>query len=123
MRNLIEKLIADGGEFLYIVRRPGETAAGLASGAELLEACYNTSNITRSIHYAALDVAGAARWYEPEDAEEWATEALIVADDMVTIDEVVDMANRARTHAGQPHVSVEAILSAYIAAKHGADHE
>ena len=123
MRNLIEKLLADGGEYLYIVQRPGETAVGIDSGADLLNASYNTKDIGRAMHYAALDAAGAVRWYEPEDAEKWAAEALIVAGDVVSVGDVVSMANRARTRAGMSRVSSEAILSAYINAKHGGSHE
>lgn len=72
MRNLIEKLLADGGEYLYIVRRPGETAVGVESGPALLRACYNTEDIGR---------------------------------------------------AGMSRMSTEAVLTAYMKAKHGGSHE
>lgn len=123
MRNLIEKLLADGGEYLYIVQRPGETAIGVESGPALLYASYNTEDIGRAMHYAALDVSGGVRWYEPEDAEKWAAEALIVAGSAVSIGDVISMANRARTRSGLPRVSAESILSSYMKAKHGARHE
>lgn len=119
MRNLIEKLLADGGEYLYIVQRPGETAVGVDSGASLLQASYNTEDVGRAMHYAALDVSGGVRWYEPEDAEKWAADALTVVGSMVSVGDVVSMANRARTRVGLPRVSAESILSAYIKAKHG----
>lgn len=123
MRNLIEKLLADGGEYLYIVQRPGETAVGVDSGAALLQASYNTEDVGRAMHYAALDVAGGVRWYEPEDADKWVTDALTVVGSIVSVGDVVSIANRARTRAGLPRVSAESILSAYIKAKHGGSHE
>lgn len=123
MRNLIEKLLADGGEYLYIVQRPGETAVGVNSGASLLQASYNTEDVGRVMHYAALDVSGGVRWYEPEDAEKWATETLIVAGSAVSVGDVISMANRARTRSGLPLVSAESILSAYTKIKHGGRHE
>lgn len=123
MRNLIEKLLADGSEYLYIVQRPGETAVGVESGAALLEASYNTEDVGRAMHYAALDVAGGVRWYEPKDAEKWAADALTVVGSVVSVGDVVSMANRARTRVGMPSVSAESILSAYVKAKHGARHE
>ena len=123
MRNLIEKLLADGSEYLYIVRRPGETAVGIESGPALLQACYNTEDVGRAMHYAALDVAGGVRWYDPEDADKWAAEALIVAGGAATVGDVISMANRARTRSGLPHVSAESILSSYTKTKHGARHE
>lgn len=123
MRNLIEKLLADGGEYLYIVQRPGETVIGVESGPALLQACYNTEDIGRAMHYAALDVAGGVRWYEPEDADKWAAEALIVAGSSIDVEDVLDIANGARTRAGMSRVSTEAVLTAYMKAKHGACHE
>ncbi len=123
MRNLIEKLLADGGEYLYIVKRPGEIAVGVESGAALLQASYNTEDIGRAMHYAALDVADGVRWYEPEDAEEWAAEALIVAGSSIDVEDVLDIANGTRTRAGMSRVSTEAVLTAYMKAKHGARHE
>ena len=123
MHNLIEKLLADGSEYLYIVRRPGETSIGVESGPALLQASYNTEDIGRAMHYAALDVSGGVRWYEPEDAEKWAAEALIVAGSVVSVGDVISMANRARTRSGLPRVSAESILSSYMRAKHGARHE
>lgn len=123
MRNLIEKLLADGSEYLYIVQRPGETAVGVESGAALLQESYNTEDIGRAMHYAALDVAGGVRWYEPEDAEKWAADALTVVGSAVSVGDVVSMANRARTRVGLPRVSAESILSTYIKAKHGGSHE
>ena len=123
MRNLIEKLLADGGEYLYIVRRPGETAIGVESGVALLQASYNTEDIGRAMHYAALDVSGGVRWYEPEDAEKWAAEALIVAGSSIDVENVLDIANGARTRAGMSRVSTEAVLTTYMKAKHGACHE
>lgn len=123
MRNLIEKLLADGGEYLYIVQRPGETAVDVDSGASLLQACFNTEDVGRAMHYAALDVSGGVRWYEPEDAEKWAAEALIVAGSVVSVGDVISMANRARTRSGLPRVSAESILSSYMKTKHGSGHE
>lgn len=123
MRNLIEKLLADGSEYLYIVRRPGETAIGVESGPALLQACYNTEDIGRAMHYAALDVSGGVRWYEPEDADKWAAEALIVAGSSIDVEDVLDIANGARTRAGMSRVSTEAVLTAYMKAKHGGGHE
>lgn len=93
MRNLIEKLLADGSEYLYIVQRPGEIAVG------------------------------GVRWYEPEDADKWAAEALAIAGSAVSVGDVISIANRARTRSGLPRVSTETILSAYIKAKHGGNHE
>lgn len=123
MRNLIEKLLADGGEYLYIVQRRGETAVGVNSGTSLLQASYNTEDVGRVMHYAALNVSGGVRWYEPEDAEKWAAEALIVAGSAVSVGDVISMANRARTRSGLPRVSAESILSAYTKIKHGGRHE
>lgn len=123
MRNLIEKLLADGSEYLYIVQRPGEIAVGVDSGASLLQVSYNTEDVGRAMHYAALDVAGGVRWYEPEDADKWAAEALIVAGSVVSVGDVISMANRARTRAGMSRVSAEAVLTAYMQAKHGGGHE
>jgi hypothetical protein len=123
MRNLIEKLLADGSEYLYIVQRPGETAVGVESGPALLQACYNTEDIGRAMHYAALDVSGGVRWYEPEDAEKWAAEALIVAGSSIDVEDVLDIANGARIRVGTSRVSTEAVLTAYMKAKHGANHE
>lgn len=119
MRNLIEKLLADGGEYLYIVRRPGETAVGVDSGASLLQAYCNIEEVGRAMHYAALDVAGSVRWYEPRDAEKWAAEALIVVGSSIDVEDVLDIANGARTRAGMSRVSTEAVLTAYVKAKHG----
>ena len=123
MRNLIEKLLADGSEYLYIVQRPGETAVGVYSGAALLQASYNTEDVGRAMHYAALDMAGGVRWYEPEDADKWAAEALIVAGSSIDVDDVLDIANGARTRAGMSRVSTEAVLIAYMQAKHGGSYE
>lgn len=123
MRNLIEKLLADGSEYLYIVQRPGEIAVGVDSGASLLQASYNTEDVGRAMHYAALDVVGGVRWYEPEDADKWAAEALAINGSAVSVGDVISIANRARTRSGLPHVSAETILSAYIKAKHGGRHE
>lgn len=123
MHNLIEKLLADGSEYLYIVRRPGENAVGIESGPALLQACYNTDDISRAMHYAALDMSGGVRWYEPEDAEKWAAEALIVAGSAVSVGDVISIANRARTRSRLPRVSAESILSSYMKAKHGSGHE
>lgn len=123
MRNLIEKLLADGSEYLYIVQRPGEIAVGVDSGASLLQASYNTEDVGRAMHYAVLDVAGGVRWYEPEDADKWAAEALIVAGSVVSVGDVISMANRARTRAGMSRVPAEAALTAYMQAKHGGGHE
>ena len=123
MRNLIEKLLADGSEYLYIIRRPREVAAGVESGPALLQACYNTEDIGRAMHYAALDVSSGVRWYAPEDAEKWAAEALAVVGSVVSVDEVIRIANDTTTRAGLPRVSTEAVLSAYIKLKHGACHE
>ena len=75
------------------------------------------------MHYAALDVAGGVRWYEPEDAEKWAAKALIVTGSAVSVGDVISMANRARTRSGLPRVSAESILSSYMKANHGARHE
>lgn len=123
MRNLIEKLLADGGEYLYIVRRPGETAAGVESGAALLQASYNTEDVGRAMHYAALDISGGVRWYKPEDADKWAAEALTIADSAVSVGDVISIANCARTRSGLPRVSAETILSAYTEIKHGDRYE
>lgn len=123
MRNLIEKLLADGSEYLYIVQRPGETVVGVDSGAALLQASHNTEDIGRAMHYAALDVTGGVRWYEPEDADKWAAEALIVAGSSIDVEDVLDIANNARTRAGMSRVSTEAVLSAYVKLKHGGRHE
>lgn len=123
MRNLIEKLLADGGEYLYIVQRPGETAVGVDSGASLLQASYNTEDVGRAMHYATLDVGGGVRWYEPEDADKWAAEALAITGSAVSVGDVISIANRARTRVGLPSVSTEAVLAAYIKAKHGGRHE
>lgn len=123
MRNLIEKLLADDSEYLYIIQRPGEAAVGVDSGTALLQASYNTEDVGRAMHYAALDVSGGVRWYAPDDAEKWAAEALIVAGGAVSVGDVVSMANRARTRSGLPRVSAESILSSYMKAKHGASHE
>ena len=123
MRNLIEKLLADGGEYLYIVQRPGETAVGVNSGASLLQASYNTEDVGRVMHYAALDVSGGVRWYEPEDADKWAAYALAITGSAVSVGDVISIANRARTRVGLPSVSTEAVLAAYIKAKHGGRHE
>lgn len=123
MRNLIEKMLADGSEYLYIVQRPGEVAAGVESGPALLEACYNTEDVGRAMHYAALDVAGGVRWYEPEDATQWAADALAAVGSALEVEEVIDMANYARTRVGLSQVSAEAVLSAYIKAKHGDSRE
>jgi len=123
MRNLIEKLLADGSEYLYIVQRPGETAVGVDSGTSLLQASYNTENVGRAMHYAALDISGGVRWYEPEDADKWAAEALAIAGSVVSVGDVISIANRARTRSGLPRVSAEAILSAYTKIKHGGHHE
>lgn len=118
MRNLIEKLLADGGEYLYIVQRPGETAVGVDSGAALLQACYNTEEIGRVMQYAALDMTGGVRRYEPKDADEWAADALTVAGSSIDVEDVLDIANNARTRAGMSRVSTEAVLSAYIKLNH-----
>ena len=118
MRNLIEKLLADGGEYLYIVRRPGEVAAGVESGPALLQACYNTEDVGRAMHYAALDVSDGVRWYAPNDADKWAAEALTVAGSSIDVEGVLDIANNARTRAGMSRVSTEAVLSAYIKLNH-----
>lgn len=123
MRNLIEKLLADGGEYLYIVQRPGETAVGVDSGAALLQASYNTEDVGWAMHYAALDISGGVRWYEPEDADKWAAEALAIAGSTVSVGDVISIANRARTRSGLPRVSAETILSAYTKIKHGGRHE
>lgn len=123
MRNLIEKLLADGGEYLDIVKRPGELAFGADSGPALLQASYNTEDVGRAMHYAALDVASGVRWYEPEDADKWAAEALAVAGRAVDVEHVLDIANGARTRAGMPRVSTEAVLTAYMQAKHEGSHE
>lgn len=123
MRNLIEKLLADGSEYLYIVQRPGETAIGAYSGAALLQASYNTEDVGRAMHYAALDMAGSVRWYEPEDADKWAAETLIVAGSSIDVEDVLDIANGARTRAGMSRVSTEAVLITYMQAKHGGSHE
>lgn len=123
MRNLIEKLLADEGEYLYIVQRPGETAVGVDSGAALLQASYNTEDVGRAMHYAALDISGGVRWYEPEDADKWAAEALIVAGSSIDVEDVLDIANGARTRAGMSRVSTEAVLTAYMQAKNGGGHE
>lgn len=123
MRNLIEKLLADGSEYLYIVQRPGEIAVGVNSGASLLQASYNTEDVGRAMQYAALDVGGGVRWYEPEDADKWAAEALAINGSAVSVGDVISIANRARTRSGLPRVSAETILSAYIKAKHGGRHE
>lgn len=123
MRNLIEKLLADGSEYLYIVQRPGETAVGVDSGAALLQASYNTEDVGRAMHYAALDMAGGVRWYEPEDADKWAAEVLIVAGSSIDVEDVLDIANSARTRAGMSRVSTEAVLIAYMQAKHGGSYE
>jgi len=75
------------------------------------------------MRYAALDISGGVRWYEPEDADKWAAEALAVIGNVVSVDKVIDMANDARTRAGMSRVSTEAVLSAYIKLKHGGCHE
>lgn len=123
MRNLIEKLLADESEYLYIVQRPGETAVGVDSGASLLKACYNTEDVGRAMHYAALDMSGGVRWHELEDAEKWAAEALVVAGSSIDVEDVLDIANGARARAGMSHVSTEAVLTAYMKTKHGGSHE
>lgn len=123
MRNLIEKLLADGGEYLYIVRRPGEVAVGVESGPALLQACYNTEDVGRAMHYAALDVSGGVRWYEPEDAEKWAAEALTVVGSSIDVEDILDIANGARTRDGMSRVSTEAVLTAYMKVKREARHE
>lgn len=123
MRKLIEKLLANGSEYLYIVRRPGETAVGLKSGTDLLQTSYNTEDVGRAMHYAALDINNDVRWYEPEYADKWAADALVIADGALSVCDVIRVANNARTRVGLPSVSTESILAAYIKAKHEGSHE
>lgn len=124
MRKLIEKLLADGSEYLYIVRRcAGKIAIGLKAGAALLQASYNTEDVGRAMHYAALDIDNNVRWYEPEYADKLAADALAIDDGALSVCDVIRMANHARTRVGLPSVSTEAVLAAYIKAKHGGRHE